>query len=70
MTKADLDRAMNELDVLCDLAKQSVRSYTPIGFGAEYVTAEKAMLEALNEVPKTFRRMIQKAQRAHKWGLD
>lgn len=69
-TKDEIERSINELQVLCDLALRVVMSDTPIGFGPAYVTARNAMREALTEVPGTFKRLVRKAQKDHGWAAS
>lgn len=61
-TKAQADYAVNEVDVFCASAAQTVRSFTPIGLG-KYWQKEADELEfLLTEIPMRFKRAIEKGQ--------
>lgn len=62
-TKEQADRAVLEVDVLCDLAATTVRSMTPTGLGAEFERERVALEALLVEIPKRFEKVIRKGQR-------
>lgn len=61
-TKAQADRMVLEVEILCDIAATNVRSMMPIALG-KYWEKEGDELEfLLTEIPMRFKRAIEKAQ--------
>lgn len=66
-TKAQVQRTVLEVDVLCELAAQQVRSYMPTGLGKFWEDEANDLDEMLADIPARFKAAIRKAQRKHGW---
>lgn len=62
-TKAQADRAVQTVDVLCEIAAMEVRSFMPTGLGKYWEKEDDELQFLLTEIPMRFKRAIEKAQK-------
>lgn len=61
--KAQIARAITEVDVFCDAAATAIRSNAPIGFGPQFSEEANALDDLLADIPKRFARLVRAGQR-------
>lgn len=62
LTKAQANRAVVEVDVLCELAATQVRSFMPTGLGQFWEKEDEELQLLLTDIPARFKRAIEKGQ--------